>query len=157
MADAADVSKGLIHYHFHDKETLLARVAEWMADGVVARERAALADAAASTALERLWTWLSSELDRGHIRALGELGQEPGALVRGAVAESARRRREAGAATAERLYQIMGLRSRVPSALLAEVMIAFIDGLALDRSLRPDVDSRVAFDVFWLSMLSLAE
>ena len=27
VAQAADVSKGLIHYHFHDKETLLARLA----------------------------------------------------------------------------------------------------------------------------------
>jgi TetR/AcrR family transcriptional regulator, fatty acid metabolism regulator protein len=30
VADAAGVSKGLIHYHFHDKETLLTRLIEWM-------------------------------------------------------------------------------------------------------------------------------
>ena len=28
VADAAGVSKGLIHYHFHDKETLLTRLIE---------------------------------------------------------------------------------------------------------------------------------
>jgi hypothetical protein len=104
-----------------------------------------------------MWTWLSTELERGHIRALGELSQEPGALVRAALYEAARRRREAAAATAERLYTILGLRPRVPPSLLAEVMIAFVDGLALDRTLRPEMDGRVAFDVFWLSMLSLAE
>ena len=42
VAEAAEVSKGLIHYHFHDKETLLARVAEWVTQDSVAREREAL-------------------------------------------------------------------------------------------------------------------
>ena len=34
VADAAGVSKGLIHYHFHDKETLLTRLIEWMTQRV---------------------------------------------------------------------------------------------------------------------------
>ena len=49
--------------------------------------------------------------------------------------------------------------------LLANVTVAFIDGLALDfdRSVAETAEqgetraSRVAFDVFWLAMLSLAE
>ena len=157
VAGAADVSKGLIHYHFHDKETLLARLSEWMTDGVIARERAALADATPQTAVERLWSWLSGELDRGHLRAIGELGREPGALVRAAVQDSARRRREAASETASRLYVALELKPRVPPSFLAEVLVAFIDGLAIDHTIRPDTDSRVAFDVFWLAMLSLAE
>ena len=157
VAEAADVSKGLIHYHFHDKETLLARLAEWMTDGVISRERAALAGATPQTAVERMWAWLSSELDRGHVRAIAELGREPGALVRAAVHDSAHRRREAAAETADRLYVALELKPRVPATFLAEVLVAFIDGLAIDHMIRPDSDSRVAFDVFWLAMLSLAE
>lgn len=151
------MSKGLIHYHFHDKETLLARLAEWLTDGMIARERAALADATPQTAVERLWTWLAAELERGHVRAVSELGREPGPLVRAAVQASAERRRAAAAVTAERLYAALELKPRVPSMFLAEVLVAFVDGLALDRTIRPDADGRVPFDVFWLAMLSLAE
>src|ERR687885_690661 len=38
VAEEAGVSKGLIHYHFHDKETLLARLAEWMTRNRAARD-----------------------------------------------------------------------------------------------------------------------
>lgn len=157
VAEAADVSKGLIHYHFHDKETLLARLAEWMTDGIITRERAALTEATPQTAIERMWSWLAAELQRGHVRALGELGREPGALVRAAVQDSARRRRAAAAETADRLYVALGLKPRIPAGFLAEVMVAFVDGVAIDLTLRPETDGRVAFDVFWLAMLSLAE
>ena len=43
VADAAGVSKGLIHYHFHDKETLLTRLIEWMTHESIDREAATLA------------------------------------------------------------------------------------------------------------------
>lgn len=157
IAEAADVSKGLIHYHFHDKETLLARLAEWMTEGAINRERAALVDATPQTAVERLWAWLWGELERGHLRALAELSREPGPLVRAALHEAAQRRRAAAAETSERLYRALELKPRVPPAFLAEVLVAFVDGLALDHTLRPEADNRVAFDVFWLAMLSLAE
>ncbi|MEP6692637.1 MAG: TetR/AcrR family transcriptional regulator, partial [Gemmatimonadaceae bacterium] len=49
VAEEAGVSKGLIHYHFHDKETLLARVLEWLTRAVTARERRALAESTPRT------------------------------------------------------------------------------------------------------------
>ena len=70
VAEDAGVSKGLIHYHFHDKETLLARLAEWMTRNLVARERAALAESTPRHAIDDLWGWLEGELERGHIRPL---------------------------------------------------------------------------------------
>src|SRR6476661_7614582 len=75
VAEEAGVSKGLIHYHFHDKETLLARVVEWMTRNLVARERAALAESTPRHAIDDLWAWLSAELERGHVRVLMELTQ----------------------------------------------------------------------------------
>ncbi|HEX6059688.1 MAG TPA: helix-turn-helix domain-containing protein [Gemmatimonadaceae bacterium] len=157
VADRAGVSKGLIHYHFHDRETLLARLAEWLADAVVARERAALADATPQSAIDRLWGWLDDELARGDIRALAELGREPGDAVRRAVREAAARRRSAAASTAERLFVLLGLRPRVAPPMLADVLLPFVDGLALDRTLAPERQRRVAFDIFWLALLGLAD
>ena len=40
---------------------------------------------------------------------------------------------------------------------MADVLVAFVDGMALDATLAPERNHRVAFDVFWLAMLSLAE
>src|ERR687895_419648 len=57
VAEAARVSKGLIHYHFHDKDTLLARLVVWMAEGLVRRERAALASSTPTGAIDDLWRW----------------------------------------------------------------------------------------------------
>ena len=157
VADRATVSKGLIHYHFHDRETLLARLADWLADALVARERAALAAATPQSAIDRLWAWLEEEIERGDVRALLELGREPGPAVRDALRAASRRRRETAAATTERLFALLALRPRVPPPLLADVVVAFVDGLALESALAPDRPRRIAFDVLWLALLGLAE
>ncbi len=157
VADAAGVSKGLIHYHYHDKETLLTRLIEWVTRESVARERAALARSTPRTAIEDLWTWLEAELASGHLRILSELAQERGPLVREAARRAADARRDAAMSTVVRLFAILELRPRVPEPLLADVVVAFVDGLALHAVLAPEANHRVVFDVFWLSMLSLAE
>src|SRR6185437_10158392 len=43
VAVDAGVSKALVHYHFRDKDTLLARLVEHLANALVERERQALA------------------------------------------------------------------------------------------------------------------
>jgi AcrR family transcriptional regulator len=53
VADTAGVSKGLIHYHFHDKETL-TRPIEWMTHESVEREAATLARSTPKTAVDDL-------------------------------------------------------------------------------------------------------
>ena len=55
------------------------------------------------------------------------------------------------------LFALLELRPRVPVQLMADVIVAFIDGLAIHASLAPEANHRVAFDVLWLSLLSLAE
>ena len=157
VADAAGVSKGLIHYHFHDKETLLTRLIEWMTRESINREAATLALSAPKTAVDDLWTWVAGEIERGHLRVLNELAQERGPLISDAIRQSARVRRDAAAVTVDRLFALLELRPRVPVQLLADVIVAFIDGLAIHASLAPDANHRVAFDVLWLSLLSLAE
>jgi AcrR family transcriptional regulator len=157
VAEEAGVSKGLIHYHFHDKETLLARMVEWMARNLVAREREAMARSAPRHAIDDMWAWLSAELERGHVRVLLELAQWRGSLVERAVHTAYLERRSAAAESIDRLFTLLDLRPRVPPALLAEVVVPFIDGLAAATGIDPEFNSRAAFDVFWLSLLGLAE
>ena len=157
VAAEAGVSKGLIHYHFHDKDTLLARTVEWISRHLVAREQAALAESTPRQAVDDLWAWLSGELERGYVRVLIELAEWRNPLVRNAVRASAAARREAAAASLEQLFTLLGLRPRLPPALLADVVVAFVDGLAIATGLDEERNARAAFDVFWLSLLSLAE
>lgn len=157
VAVEAGVSKALIHYHFKTKEALLARLIAWLADNVVTRERAALVDAPAATAVDRLWGWLASELDLGDVRVLAELAGTPAVEVRRASAAAARERRTAAAETVDRLFELLDLRPRVPGVMLAAVITAFVDGLAVDAAMDDAANPRVAFDVFWLALLGLAE
>jgi AcrR family transcriptional regulator len=157
VAVEAGVSKALIHYHFKTKEALLARLVAWLADEIVARERAALAEAPPAAAVDRLWAWLAAELERGDVRVLAELAGTPAPEVRRASAAAAAARRLASTATVERLFELLSLRPRVPSAMLAAVITAFVDGLAVDAAMDGSANPRVAFDVFWLALLGLAE
>ena len=157
VADEARVSKGLIHYHFHDKETLLARVLEWITRQLVDREGLALARSTPRTAIDDLWNWLSDELRRGHLHVLVELTDSREDLVRREVLVSVRVRREATSASTTRLFELLGLKPRVPTELITEAVLAFRDGLAIAAARDPDYDPRAAFDVFWLAMLSLAD
>lgn len=157
VAAAAGVSKGLIHYHFQDKETLLARLVGELAEGIVARERVALAGHSPATTIDALWRWLEAELQQGTIRVLLELSLASYPAVHAAALRASVQRREAARETIDRLFQMLGLRPRLPASLLAEASVAFTDGLAIDAALRSEREPRVSFDAFWLSMLNLAE
>jgi AcrR family transcriptional regulator len=157
------VSKALIHYHFVDKETLLARLIDQLTRDLVAREREALAPFEHEhnpLAVDALWGWLEGELERGSITVLLELDAYRGPAVQAAARQAATARQSAAQETVERLFKILDLRPRIEPALLAAVLVAFVDGLAIrskrDRESAPS-SARVAFDVFWLAMLSLAE
>ena len=167
IARDAGVSKALIHYHFVDKDTLLARVIEYLAKGIVTREEAALTpyeNQQNPLAVDALWAWLDDELRRGEIRVLLELDAYRGASVRSAARAAAALRLAAAEQTVARLFTVLDLRPRIEASLLATVLVAFVDGLALQSGLAGRDENagtaptpRVAFDVFWLAMLSLAE
>ncbi len=157
VAGVAGVSKALIHYHFRDRDALLARLADWLSDAVVAGEAAALAHAPPTGGLDALWEWLGGELASGHIRALVDLGQEQGAAVRAAVRRSREARRAQATRTIEWLFQALSLTPRLPAPLVADVTVAFLDGLAGEATIEPEANHRLRFDVFWLSVLNLAE
>ena len=157
VADAAGVSKALIHYHFRDRDELLARLADWLAGALVHGEALALEDTDATNQLDALWLWLAAELSSGRLRALVDLGQERGALVRDAVRRSRELRRAQATQTLERLFAGLSLHPRLPVPLVGDVWVALADGLAVEAAIEPDANLRLRFDVFWLSVLSLAE
>lgn len=157
VATAAGVSKALIHYHYRDKESLLEQVAVWATAASVERERQALDGSTAANAVDSLWRWLEGELQGGHLRLLVELGQYRAPRVQAAVGEALRMRRDASMDTIRRLFELLELRPRVPVELLAGVVVAFVDGLASRPEPDAPEDARVTFDIFWLSLLSLAE
>jgi AcrR family transcriptional regulator len=165
IARDAGVSKALIHYHFTDKETLLARLIDHLARGMLAREREALRPFEHEhnpLAVDALWGWLEGELERGSINVLLELDAYRGPAVQASARAAAAARQAAAQETIERLFRILELRPRIEPSLLAAVHVAFVDGLAIRWGLatgedRASTPPRVAFDVFWLAMLSLAE
>ena len=157
VADAAGVSKALIHYHFRDRDALLARLTDWMAGGLVQGEADALADATPVTQLDALWAWLDAELTSGRLRAMVALGQERGAPVRDAVRRAREARRAQATATIEQCFDALSLRPRLPAPLVGDVWVAFADGLAVEAATEAEANLRLRFDVFWPSVLNRAE
>jgi hypothetical protein len=107
--------------------------------------------------LDALWQWLAEELRRGELAALAELALVREAAVRRATRVAASERRRSAARTIERLFAELDLAPRVPSALMADAAVAFVDGLALDVANGSIREPRVSYDIFWLALLGLTE
>ncbi len=157
VAASAGVSKALVHYHFHDKDSLLAALVEEVGRGIVERARDAAQGDAGEHALDKHWAWLERELALGELRVVISLGEYDNDRVREASRRVAQERREIAAAHTAAIFERFGLRPRVPAGLIAETLIAFVDGLATRHALDPERDTRPAFDVLWLALLTLAE
>lgn len=153
----AGVSKALLHYHYHDRATLLAEIAERIGGRLIARERAAMDQSVEASGLDALWQWLEAELRRGELASFVELALVREGAVRNATRAVAIHRRRSAARTIERLFTQLDLTPRVPAPLMAETSVAFTDGMALDMANGSLHDPRVSFDIFWLALLGLTE
>lgn len=156
IAAAAGVSKALLHYHYSDRARLLSEVVTQLGERLAARERSALEGVGGRKAIDGLWRWMDGELARGELRVLLELSLVRDPLVHAAAMTVAESRRASATRTTTALLALLGLEPRVPVELLADASVAFTDGLVLGRMVTR-ADPRVAFDVFWLAMLGLAE
>ena len=157
IALEAGVSKALLHYHYHDRATLLAEIVERIGVRTIERERAAIDARGGIGGLDALWQWLDGELRRGELAALAELTRVREGAVRSATRTVANDRRQRAARTIERLFAELDLTPRVPAPLMADAAVAFIDGLALDVANGSAREPRVSYDVFWLALLGLTE
>ena len=157
IALEAGVSKALLHYHYHDRATLLAEIVERISEGTIERERTAVDESTGMGGLDALWQWLAGELRRGELAALAELALLREGAVRRATRVAASERRHSAARTIERLFAELDLTPRVPAPLMADAAVAFVDGLALDVANGSIREPRVSYDIFWLALLGLTE
>ena len=157
IALEAGVSKALLHYHYHDRSTLLAEIVEKIGMRTIERERTAIDESGGMGGLDAVWQWLEGELRRGELTALTELALVREASVRRATRAAASDRRRSAAHTIERLFTELDLTPRVPAPLMADAAVAFIDGLALDVANGSAREPRVSYDIFWLALLGLTE
>lgn len=157
VAAAAGVSKALVHYHFRDKDSLLLALVEDVGALVVSREHSAITRDDTTHALDAYWSWLQQELRAGDLRILLSLAESESSRVRSASSRIARQRRKLASEHMTQVFDRLQLNPRVPAAIIAETIVAFIDGLAMATALDPENDPRPAFDVLWLALLTLAE
>jgi AcrR family transcriptional regulator len=153
VATEAGVSKGLVHYHFQDKDALLVACAEALAADLIAREEVARRSGTAATVLDVVWQAVAGSLADGTRRALLALCAEAPAGLRPVLSGLSRDRQRAADALLGTLEELLGWRPRVPRATLAAAYVALVDGLALSCTVRSDAEPRRAFDAFWYAVL----
>lgn len=156
VAADAGVSKALIHYHFEDKDSLLAALVESVGRAVVERARTS-GVAGSKRPLDAHWEWLERELHSGDVRVLVSLSDIDSAATRAASRTIADDRLRLIAADVASIFSGLGLTPRMPPALVGETVMAFVDGMACRAALGAVPDPRGAFDVLWLALLTLSE
>jgi AcrR family transcriptional regulator len=154
VADAAGVSKGLVHYHFRDKDALLAACAERLGVELIAGEEAARRAPAPGGRLEAVWAAVVAGFTDGRRRGLLALCAEAPLALRSVLAGVQRDRQAAAGALFATLEVELGWTPRVPRATLAAAYVALLDGLALGCAVGPEGDPRRAFDAFWYAVLA---
>lgn len=155
VADVAGTSKGLVHYHFPDKDSLLNACIGHLTSVINAAEQVALRESSPASALDDLWDAFAKTEADGTRRALASLRADVTPATRSALLESAAQRRRAAEEIIAAIERLFSLRVPVPRGALAGAYLALMDGLTLDLSVRPDADARLAFDAFWLAVLTL--
>jgi AcrR family transcriptional regulator len=156
VAAEAGVSKALIHYHFADKDSLLAALVDSVGASVLERARSTSV-AGSPKPLDAHWAWLERELREGDIRVLVSLSDIDSAATRAVSRRVASERLALLARDVEEIFSALSLTPRMPAALVAETVMAFSDGLACRAALGSGGDARGAFDVLWLALLTLSE
>jgi AcrR family transcriptional regulator len=157
IAERAQVSTALIHYHFDTKDRLLVASAERIAAHRATRRTAALGKGEGLDALDALWEELVSGVVEGLERAWLELVMW--ARTDADVAQALTAPRAAARhAAMRRLPSLLGELGAAPHAAGEEVAAALdaeLDGLtlALLGGQEPAL-VRTAYDAFWLTLIA---
>ncbi|MBX3201148.1 MAG: TetR/AcrR family transcriptional regulator [Labilithrix sp.] len=142
IADAAGLSKGAVHYHFESKDELLERVLDRCCEVVESRIRAVFAEE--GPPLERIHRalaemWAVRRDGVREMRVLTELHilSRQNKRIRKACGEALQRACRQMIDTALEHLVAMGLRPKVPVEVIPRLIIATLDGLALQQEIDP--------------------
>ena len=159
VAERAQVSTALIHYHFDTKARLLVAAGERIAAQRATRRTAALAVGQGLESLDALWAQLVAGVVEGLERAWLELVMwaRTDAEVARALAAPRATARHAAMRRLPALFAELGATPRSASEELAAALEAELDGLtlALLAGQEPAL-VRTAYDAFWLTLIAAA-
>ncbi|HVH45411.1 MAG TPA: TetR/AcrR family transcriptional regulator [Labilithrix sp.] len=142
IADGAGLSKGSVHYHFESKEELFARVLDRCCEVVEARIRGVFeAEGPPIERIRRAFAemWRLRRDGAREMRVLTELHllARQNRRVRKAFAEALQRSRQQMIETGLEYLAAMGLRPKVPVDIIPRIIMATLDGLALQHEIEP--------------------
>lgn len=147
VARAAGCAKGLVHYHFRGRSTLLAEVARTLVQGA-AGKRTGVLTGTGTTALDRLWKELEREELSGELAARLSLLGSSDTAVRSALEPTSEQLAAFGAAVASALA--------LPDVSYAETRAtwAMLDGIGAAMLIgAPGGALHEGFDRWWLTLL----
>ena len=159
IAERAQVSTALIHYHFDTKARLLVASAERIAARRAGQRSDALSVRAGLDSLDELWSRLVLGVTQGSERAWLELVlfAHHDRDVAAALAAPQAGTREAIVRRLPSLLRELGATSPVSGDELAAALDAQLDGLTVALLERQDPASvRTAYDAFWLTLIAAA-
>jgi AcrR family transcriptional regulator len=142
IADAAGVSKGVVHYHFDSKDELLEHVLDRCCESVENRVRVVFERE--GTPVERIRRalaemWVVRREGVAEIRVLTELHvharQNP--AVRKALGAALRKARQQIVDIGLTQLLALGLRPKVPIDVVPRLLLGMLDGLALQHEVDP--------------------
>jgi TetR/AcrR family acrAB operon transcriptional repressor len=163
VAGEAGMSKGAVHYHFPTKEALMARVLADACDAVAERARAAWSaaatpDGAIRGSIRELWRMRAERTPEAAVVADLLAQSLHDAALRPALASFYR---QAAGQLAEHLRSVastLGVRPKLPMALLPRVLNGLLDGLVMQHFVDPDaLDEQQVVSAIETIALSLFE
>jgi AcrR family transcriptional regulator len=158
VAESCACAKGLVLYHYGSKDALIRAAAVRLFADRAERWRSALSRATAGTVVDVTWSILTDESDSGVAGAVTSLAAHwaDGAerLVSNAHAEFA----TLLASSVEGVFERDGSRLRVPGSAVGAYLAIVVAGIEAGLAASWGADAlRQAYDVAWLSLLSLAD
>ena len=157
IAERAQVSTALIHYHFDTKARLLVAAAERIAAQRAARRTTALNTGEGLGSLDALWEQLVAGVVEGIERAWLELVlfSRSDADVAKALAMPGASARHAAMRRLPSLFGELGAAPRAASEELAAALEAELDGLTMSLLAGQEPALvRTAYDAFWLTLIA---
>jgi AcrR family transcriptional regulator len=152
VAQEADVSKALVHYHFKTKSTLLLGVIAGCRAQMLERAQQAQTHTSTASAVDVMIAWLEREAVAGDLRVIVALTFARDREVRAHATEVLGTYRAAVTSCTEAVLHTLELFPRIPVATIAELLATTTLGMAAEGRA-----SKATLEAQWLCVLTLTE